>query len=425
MNQKIIDKIQSLHKKGFFYIFGSGVLNKIIGFMSSAILVRIITKEEYGVFTYAWNIFSFILLLNGFGISYGILQICSEKSEDYDLNYKIFKWGQKFGISIDMIIAILIICIALFIPLPIHNANYVLGLLCIMPIFILIFEMQSSYLRANKLSIEFSKISMLNTFLIFLFSVIGAYIFKEFGLIYGRYIAYFITIIYSAKFIKKGTDRVKELDINTKLKNEIKNISFTSMINSGLSQVLYLFDIFVIGLVISSESTIASYKIATMIPSALSFIPLSLVTFIYPYFAQKYKDKKWCLSKYNMLTLYFGIFNLIISAVLFVFAPWIITILFGPEYLDAITSFRILTVSYFFSGTFRVIAGNILVTQKELKFNMFVAIFSGLVNIVVDFYFIKLWGANGAAIATLLVVILTSILNVAYLIYRLKAKGDR
>ena len=58
MNQKIIDKIQSLHKKGFFYIFGSGVLNKIIGFMSSAILVRIITKEEYGVFTYAWNIFS-------------------------------------------------------------------------------------------------------------------------------------------------------------------------------------------------------------------------------------------------------------------------------------------------------------------------------------------------------------------------------
>ena len=126
-----------------------------------------------------------------------------------------------------------------------------------------------------------------------------------------------------------------------------------------------------------------------------------------------------------MLTFYFGILNLIITAVLFVFAPWIITILFGPEYLDAITSFRILTVSYFFSGTFRVIAGNILVTQKELKFNMFVAIFSGLVNIVVDFYFIKLWGANGASIATLLVVILTSILNVAYLIYRLKAKGDR
>ncbi|MVO72186.1 oligosaccharide flippase family protein, partial [Paeniclostridium sordellii] len=150
INEKIMKKIYSLKVTGFFHIFGSSVLNKIIAFMSSAILVRVLTKDEYGTFTYAWNIFSFILLLNGFGINFGVLQTCSENSEDSNLNYQILKWGKKYGIIIDIILAFIILLIALLIPLPIKNSNYILGLLSIMPILILLFEMQSSYLRANK-----------------------------------------------------------------------------------------------------------------------------------------------------------------------------------------------------------------------------------------------------------------------------------
>lgn len=425
LNVKISNKIPFLEKTGFFHVFGSSIINKIIAFMSSAILVRLLTKDEYGNFTYAWNIFSFILLLNGLGINYGILQICSEKSADSNLSYQILKWGKKFGIIVDIIIAIIILFVAFLIPLPIENSNYILGLLCIMPIFILLFEIQSSYLRANKFTIEFSKISMLNTFFVFVFSVIGAYIFKEVGLVFGRYVAYFITAIYGFKLIKKNIDSKVDVEIGYNIKKEIKKISFISMINSGLSQVLYLLDVFIIGLVVSNESIIASYKVGTMIPSALSFIPISLVTYIYPYFAQNYQDKKWCLEKYKSVTFYFGLFNLIFSLLLFVLAPIIIKVLFGIQYSDAVFPFRILTVSYFFSGTFRVIAGNILVTQKQLKFNMFVAIFSGIINALADFYLIKMWGSNGAALATLMVVLITSILNVLYLIKILKKKGDK
>ncbi|WP_343347377.1 oligosaccharide flippase family protein [Terrisporobacter petrolearius] len=425
INTKIANKVYSLKKTGFFHIFGSSVINKIIAFMSSAILVRVLTKDEYGTFTYAWNIFSFILLLNGFGINFGILQICSENSKDDNLNYQILKWGTKYGTIIDIIIAIIILLIALLIPLPIENSNYVLGLLCIMPILILLFEIQSSYLRANRYTIEFSKISMLNTFFVFVFSVIGAYIFREIGLVLGRYLAYLITIIYGLKFIHKDTNPNIHIDIDSSIKKEMKKISFISMINSGLSQVLYLLDVFIIGLVVSNESIIASYKVGTMIPSALSFIPMSLVTYIYPYFAQHYNDREWCLKKYKTITCWFGLFNLIFSLLLFIFAPMIIKVLFGIQYLDAIVPFRILTVSYFFSGTFRVIAGNILVTQKQLKFNMFVAVLSGIINVLADYYFIKMWGSNGAALATLIVVLLTSILNIFYLVKILKKKGDR
>lgn len=425
LQQEVKNKMHSLKRTGFFHVFGSSVINKVIAFLSSAILVRVLTKDEYGVFTYAWNIFSFILLLNGFGVNFGILQICSEYSEDNNLNYRILKWAERYGIMIDIIIAIIILFIAFIIPLPIENSNNMLALLCIMPIFILLFETQSSYMRANKCTIEFSTISMLNTFLIFVFSVFGAYIFRERGLIFGRYLAYFITIIFGIKLTHKNISSKVDFNMDLKIKKELKKISFISMINSGLSQVLYLLDVFIIGLVVSNESIIAAYKVGTMIPSALSFIPMSLVTYIYPYFAQHYKDRQWCLKKYTSITFWFGLFNFIFSLLLFIFAPIIIKVLFGAEYTDAVVPFRILTISYFFSGTFRVIAGNILVTQKKLKFNMFVAVFSGLVNVLADYYFIKMWGSNGAALATLIVVLLTSIINVIYLVNILKKKGDR
>ena len=62
------------------------------------------------------------------------------------------------------------------------------------------------------------------------------------------------------------------------------------MVINALSQLLYLLDLFVIGIVDPQETIIASYKVATVIPTALIFIPNSLVIYIYPYFAEHKDD---------------------------------------------------------------------------------------------------------------------------------------
>ena len=119
----------------------------------------------------------------------------------------------------------------------------------------------------------------------------------------------------------------------------------------------------------------------------------------------------------------FGAFNICISLVLIVFAPYIVKLLFGTQYLDAVPVFRILSFSYFFSGTFRVIGGNLLVTQRKLRFNTAVAVISGIINIVADLLFIKWWGAVGAALATISVVVVTSVMNTVYLLKVLYSKS--
>ena len=48
--------IRKLKTTGFGHLFGSSVINKILTFMSSIILVRLIPKSDYGIYSNADNI---------------------------------------------------------------------------------------------------------------------------------------------------------------------------------------------------------------------------------------------------------------------------------------------------------------------------------------------------------------------------------
>ena len=179
---------------------------------------------------------------------------------------------------------------------------------------------------------------------------------------------------------------------------------------------MYYLDIFVLGIVVANENVIAAYKVATTIPTALEFIPASVVTYVYPYFSRNKDNKQWLLLNYKRLVLSLGGVNLLITVALYILAPFLINLLFGRPYIDAVSPFRILVVSYFFAGTFRTISGNLLVTQRKLKFNTFVAVFSSAMNTVMNVFFINKWQSNGAAAATLTTAIMTGILNTTYLL---------
>lgn len=402
-----------LFKTGFFHIFGSSVINKIVTFASGIILVRILSKEEYGVYTYAENLLSFFTLITGFGVSSGILQLCSE-TNDNDLRVKIYQYGCRFGLIFNSVIAAIILAIALLIPLPINGANGCLALMCALPLVQLFSELQRTFLRTELKNKEYGYANTFNTFVTFVSACLLSYLFRSSGLVLAHYLAAFstaliIVVIYNVPF------SIRRSILDEATIKSLLNISSISMVNNGLSKLMYLLDIFVLGLVVPDETVIASYKIATTIPNALIFVPASVIIYVYPYFARNKDNKKWLKKNYLRVTLAMGSFNLLISTMLVIFAPLIIKIVFGEQYLDALIPFRILSVSYLFSGTFRILAGNILITQRKLKYNLFVAVFSSGLNTLLNVLLINRWESMGAALATIITVIVTSILNVGYL----------
>lgn len=409
--------LQKLFSTGFFHIFSSGVINKILTFLSNVVVVRFVSKIEYGIFAYADNIVSLVLLATGMGLVSGTFQLCSEKSGIE--SEKIFQYGSSIGIKINILLCIIIAIISQFLPIKFEAAREYLLLMCINPILLIIFDFQQIYFRSNLENKKYAFSSSLNTLLVVTGAIIGVVIMSVNGMIIGRNIAYVVTLIFI--FFKLNVPI--KLYNNTISKNDkfiLFKISIISMLNNGMTQLLYLLGVFLVGLILVDETAIASYKVAIVIPTAMAFIPNAMVTYIYPYFARHKEDKKWCLKNYKRIIKYFGGINLVIAILMVVFAKDIITIIYGEQYIDAVACFRVLSINYFVAGTFRTITNNLLVAQRKLEFNFMVNIISAGINIAGNFALIPVIGSLGAALSTLISIIITSALTAIYYIYIIK-----
>lgn len=410
---------------GFGHIFGANTINQVFAFASNFILIRVLSKGEYGIYSYAFNIYSFFALAIGFGMESACMQVCSEKmkaSEDADRN---MRFGILFGSGFNLILGVLIVLGAMFIPLPLAGVRKVLWLFALMPLVTSLFNLAQTYFRYHLMNAEYSKCSVLNTGLILIGSVAGAVFFQTPGLIIFREAAMLLTVFLAVWIYRFPLKRIlTAARISVKEKLDMLKLAAISMLNIATGQLLYLIDVFLIGVLISDELIVASYKTATIVPNALLFIPTALVVYIYPYFAQNQDDKGWVRQKYFLVLKYFGIFNLMISLMLIILAPLIIRILFGAQYLDAVAAFRILSLSYFFSATFRKTTGNLLVTQRKLHVNFWIGVMEGVLNIVSNWFLIQYMGAVGAAVTTLVICIVSSAVSVGYFITYLSKSGE-
>lgn len=415
--QTLKNLIQKLHKTGFGFVFGSNVINKVITFLSSVIIVRVLTKSEYGFFTYAWNIYSIINLLNGLAMDSAVIQLSSEKSGDKEYTNKICNYATKVGLLVNLLLALIIMLVSWLAPMKYSSSKELLRLLSFLPFFYFGFSLCIAILRSRKANKQFAFLNSLNSILLILGSVCGSFLLREKGLVLSYYLSYTICLLVAFYYMHITLISREGEPICKEEKRTILSIGAISTCNNGLSQLLYLLDMFVLGFVVIDEKILASYKVSTQIPTALSFIPLSVMVYAYPYYAEHKDDKNWCIDTYKKTLIGMGFVNFSISLFLVVCAPFLINTIYGTQYNDAVICFRILSISYFISGTFRIISGNLLVTQRKLKFNLLETIVSSIVNIVGDVVLISLYGSVGAAVASLLVIIVSSIMSTAYLVY--------
>lgn len=90
--------------------------------------------------------------------------------------------------------------------------------------------------------------------------------------------------------------------------------------------------------------------------------------------------------------------------------------------MDAVPCFNILMLGYLISGSFRIPFGNILASLGLVKANLINAVLSGAVNIVLDIVFIMKYGSIGAAYATLIVFVVSSIIHGIFIVRALREK---
>ena len=195
------------------------------------------------------------------------------------------------------------------------------------------------------------------------------------------------------------------------------------MMNIVIVNILYSIDI-IIGMIIPDELLIASYKTASIIPSSMVFIPTALGLLVYPHFVKHNRDKAWLKKNYTKVLLLFFTVNTALVLVMIIFAPFIINLLFGAQYNDAVDIFRILSIGYLISVPFRTFSATMLSIIRKNTINIIIGIITVVFNIALDLIFVIKFLVIGAAVATDITLAVSSLMLCGYLIFWLNNKKD-
>lgn len=417
--------IKKLRKTGFFSIFLSTVLSKILVFFGGIIVVKILSKTDYGIYGYILNIIAVLSIMGDFGATSVALQFILEKEGDQEYFSACFRYALKIGFLSSLFSFLLIILSPFFYPYTIEGTSKMTVLLCGVPFLNIMQNFIPTLLRIKVDNKKYSIFQFGVTLITYSFIILLSILFGLRGALVAQYVNGIVIILFGLYLIRhyiKGINLKNVLD--SKEKKVFLKLAFATQLNNAIGQLLIIVDTFLVGLLIATPEVIASYKVGSAIPHALSFLPTCVVIYILPYFIKNNKNKNWLRQNFHKLLKYGVLFYGIFSALLIIFSKIIFSILYGNRYYDAVPIFIFLIISFFFSSTIKIPCSNITYSLRKVKFNIVVNISCVVINIISNYIFIKLYGAVGAAITTTIISIISSIAYLIYINILLRKNGD-
>lgn len=411
----IIEKIKKLKETGFFSIFISDVLAKVVVFLGGIVVVRILSQNDYGIYSYAINAFNILFILNDFGASNAALQNITEQKDNKEKQQAVLKYSIKMGIIGSLISGTLIFLSPLFYPYEIEEAKYLTPMLCLVPLLTVVTMLFTILLRANFQNKKYAILNLTQTVASYAFLIPMSYIWGIKGAILSRYFYIIVTIILGLFLTKRLRIKTgKDNQLTKQEKESFTQYALITQVSNTIGSLLIYIDTFMIGLLIATPESVALYKVASTIPAALAFLPNCVMIYVIPYFVLHNREPKWLKNKYSKLIKYgiigYGLFSL----VLILGSKFIINTLYTEEYSEAVLPFIILMIGFFFSATFKIPMNNILAALRKMKFKVIINVSSGILNVILNVSFIKYFGITGAAITTTLINIFSSVLGVLY-----------
>jgi len=320
---------------GVFWVSGLRGSTRIVSFIKTLILARILTPFEFGVFGVAFLALSFLEVITETGINVFLLQ----KDEEESYSYVNTSWVVSIARGILISLVLMLLSWPLVAFFRVSEAYRVLLLTALIP-----------FLRGfiNPSIIYFQKCLNFGKdfwfrFIIFcsdaLASILFAYIYKSaYGVILGVIFGVLVEILLSFVLAYPRPRLRFEKNFLFEVINRGKWIT-----GAGVFQ--YFFregdDMVVARLLGASQLGVyqVSYKIATLPISEIGEV-FGKVTL--PVFSRISKDKKRLLSAYKRVSVVVFLFSAVMGSFLIIFAPFIVRVLLGEKWFDAISVIRII-----------------------------------------------------------------------------------
>jgi len=158
-----------------------------------------------------------------------------------------------------------------------------------------------------------------------------------------------------------------------------------------------------------SKTEVGYYSTAVAVCGMWCFVLSAVIDSVYPSIMQANgKDEELFKTRNRQLYAFVFYISMFVSVMFLIFSPLVIKILYGAEYSGAVAPLRIIT--WYTAFSYLGVARNAwIVCKDKQKYLKYIYIGAAVMNVILNIIFIPMWGASGAAVASLAAQILTSI----------------
>lgn len=384
-------------------IFGK-VIQMVISLLVGLLTARYLGPSNYGLINYASAYAAFFLPLCTLGIN----SILVKELLDYPDEQGVILGSTLVLRMVSSLISIgLITLIALFFE---SNESYtiLIVVICSLNLLFNIFEIFNYWFQSKLKSRVTAIVSLIA------YSIVAVY--KIILLITGKSVAWFaFTTSLDSMLVgilllicyKKSEGQKLAFSFSVSKRLIARGVHF---ILPSMMVSIYAYADKIMLKQMLSESEVGYYSTAVSICGMWTFVLSAIIDSAYPPIMESYKSDLSLFEKKNR-QLYAIVFyiSITVSLLFFIFGDTVVWVLYGEDYMPAVAPLRMVT--WYTAFSYLGVARNAwIVCNDKQKYLKYIYVVSALTNVCLNYIFIPKWGATGAAFASLVTQIMTTMI---------------
>jgi len=153
---------------------------------------------------------------------------------------------------------------------------------------------------------------------------------------------------------------------------------------------------------IMDERAVGLYSVAVKLSGIWLFVTVAITQSVFPALVEtRRKDRQFFIERLQLLYNLLIKISIVVSILYVIFAEYFVVLLFGDEYVESVQ----IVVIYIWSIVFVFLSNGswgFYLNENLEKFSSIRLIVGAVINIVLNIYFIKIYGLLGAAYATII-----------------------
>lgn len=386
------------------WLIGGKIIQMIFSLVVGALTARYLGPGNYGLINYGTAYVSFFVAIANLGINSVLVKTLIEKPEEQ---------GQTIGSAIVLrIISSILSIVMIFGIVSILDRNepttILVVLFCSFSLLFNVFETFNYWFQSQYKS----KVTAIASLIAYI--ITSGY--KIVLLILNKDVLWFafatsvdyimVAVVLCIAYKRSGGAR---LSFSKQRSKELLSISYHYILSSMMVAIYAQTDKLMLKQMLN-ETVVGYYSTAVTLCGMWTFVLQAIIDSLYPTILRLKFQNQEAYEKKNR-QLYAIVFYLsIFVSLCFTFLGWLaIKILYGDAYMPSNDILKVVT--WYTAFSYLGVARNAwIVSEGHQKYLKYLYVSAAILNVLMNLIFIPFWGAVGAAVASLITQILTSII---------------